>query len=62
MPYYFHVLHPGRALELNWCVWNVNNGGVHDRSGECDKRQEICEECRVRPIEDIGLIHFNELH
>jgi hypothetical protein len=58
MPYYFHVLHPGRALELNWCVWNVNNEVIHDRSGECYAQQENCENCRERPIEDTGLIHL----
>jgi hypothetical protein len=61
MPYYFQILNPGRALALNWCVWNVINDFIKDGSGECYTREEICEECRVRPIEDIGLIHFNEL-
>jgi hypothetical protein len=58
MPYYFHILHPGRALELNWCVWNVNNEIFQDTSGECYSQQENCEDCRLRPIEDIGLIHL----
>jgi hypothetical protein len=64
MPYYFHVLHPGRALELNWCVWNNMCSPSYDTKKndpnyrECFTQQENCEDCRLRPIEEIGLIHF----
>jgi hypothetical protein len=64
MPYYFHVLHPGRAVELNWCAWNNmcspsfdtdENGPIYR---QCFTKQEHCENCRLRPIEDVNLIHF----
>jgi hypothetical protein len=63
MPYYFQVLYPGRSLELNYCVWNNNNFPPlqvtpENPSGECASNQEDCEDCRLRPIEEIGLLHF----
>jgi hypothetical protein len=59
MPYYFQVLYPGRALELNHCVWNNNNFSPRPGSlDNCDPYQEHCEDCRVRPIETIGLVHY----
>jgi hypothetical protein len=63
MPYYFQILHPGRALELNDCVWNNHNYPSREKSpddpiGKCITRQENCEDCRLRPMEDSGLIHF----
>lgn len=65
MPYYFQVLYPGRALELNWCIWNNMASPSRDHGnknqdpvGKCLTRQEDCEDCRARPLSDIGLIHF----
>jgi hypothetical protein len=65
MPYYFQILHPGRALELNWCVWNNMCSPTRDKGpkeqdpiGKCFTQQDDCENCRARPIEEIGLIHF----
>jgi lipopolysaccharide biosynthesis glycosyltransferase len=64
MPYYFHVLNPGRAVELNWCVWNnMNSPSYYTKENDptyrqCYTQQEHCEDCRVRPIEEIALIHF----
>lgn len=63
IPYYFQILYPGRALELNYCVWNNNNFPplqLTDDSpeGKCASLQEDCEDCRLRPIEEIGLVHF----
>jgi hypothetical protein len=55
MPYYFQVLNPNRSLALNYCKWNDNNFGPKE---ECNQNEENCEDCRVRPIEAIGLIHF----
>jgi hypothetical protein len=48
---------------LNSCVWNNNNFLNREKSpddpiGKCVTRQENCEDCRLRPIEDVGLIHF----
>ena len=65
MPYYFQVLHPGRAVELNWCVWNNMCSPSRDKGvendqpvGECFTQQEDCEDCRNRPVTDVALTHF----
>jgi hypothetical protein len=67
MPLYFQILHPGTAVELNWCVWDnmaspsreeevVNDVPVP--TGECFTQQDNCEDCRNRPIADVALTHF----
>ena len=65
MPYYFQILYPGRALELNYCVWNnYNYPPLYYESefsnGTCHSNQpdSYCEDCRLRPLEDIGLVHY----
>ena len=63
IPYYYQILQPGRALELNWCVWDnmgspSRDKNKHDPIGKCFTLQENCEECRSRPITEIALIHF----
>jgi hypothetical protein len=65
IPYYYQILHPGRAVELNWCVWNNMCSPSRDKGvendvpvGECFTQQENCEDCRNRPVTDVGLIHF----
>ena len=65
MPYYFQVLHPGRAVELNWCTFNnmaspSRDGGVVDDKphGTCFTNQETCEDCRSRPIDQVVSTHF----
>jgi hypothetical protein len=58
VPYYFQILHPGRALALNWCVWNSIAEHHLDSENKCNSRQDPCENCRLRPIEKMGLIHF----
>ena len=65
MPYYYNVLHPGEAVELNRCIYNqmcdnprtgkTKNDAV---SGECRTNEEECEDCRERPIEDIVTTHY----
>lgn len=66
IPYYYQILHPGRAVELNWCVWDNMCSPSRDKKvdendvpiGECFTQQENCEDCRNRPVTDVGLIHF----
>jgi hypothetical protein len=67
MPYYFQVLYPGRALELNWCVWDnmcvpseYFDPRLEQPVGTCYSLQAVCENCSSRPITEIGLIHFTE--
>jgi hypothetical protein len=62
MTYYFQILHPGRALALNWCVWNSVAHEVLDKYNgyKCHSQQDPCENCLARPFEEIGMIHFTE--
>lgn len=66
IPYYYDVLHPGEAIELNRCVYNQmcdnprTGKTVNDIvSGDC-RTGEIndCEDCRSRPIEDVITTHY----
>jgi hypothetical protein len=45
-------------LALNWCVWNSIAEHYLDAENKCNSRQDSCENCRLRPFETIGLIHF----
>jgi hypothetical protein len=65
MPYYYQVLHPGRALELNWCVYDNMCSPSRDKGvdndepiGNCYTGQPDCEDCRNRPVEEVVLTHF----
>lgn len=65
VPYYFQILYPGRALELNYCIWNDNNylpiktpKGHTEAKGQCTTLQENCEDCRFRPLEGTESVHF----
>jgi hypothetical protein len=56
IPYYYNVLHPGQAVELNPCVYNqmaINprtGKTINDVvSGDCRTGQAECEDCRSRP-------------
>jgi hypothetical protein len=65
IPYYYNVLHPGQALELNRCIYNQmcdnprTGKTVNDVvSGKCRTNEEECEDCRSRPLEDVVTTHF----
>ena len=64
MPYYFQILYPDRALELNWCRYNNMCSPSYDTKKNeptvkiCMTQQEHCEDCRLRSIQNISLIHF----
>lgn len=64
MPYYFQILYPNRALELNWCKYNNMGSPVYDIKKNdptykvCMTLQDNCEDCRLRPIQNISLVHF----
>jgi hypothetical protein len=62
MPYYFQILYPGRALAMNWCVWNSAGIPHQDRNNgdKCYSQQKTCENCRARPVASMGLIHMTE--
>jgi hypothetical protein len=65
LPYYYLILYPGRAVELNRCIYN--NMGSQPRTtnkknpalpGECFTQEKDCEDCRERPVQDIVSAHF----
>ena len=64
MPYYFQVLYPDRALELNWCRYNNMCSPIYETKKNdptykmCVTQQVQCEDCHVRSIQNISLIHF----
>lgn len=65
IPYYYNVLHPGQAIELNRCVYNQmcdnprTGKTVNDVvQGECRTNTETCEDCRERNLEDIVTTHY----
>lgn len=65
VPYYYNVLHPGQAIELNRCVYNqmadnprtekTVNDVVH---GQCRTGQEDCPDCRAASIDTVVTTHF----
>jgi hypothetical protein len=65
MPYYFSVLVPGYAVELNRCTHaNMAMDPRHHvlkpnaTEYECLTQEETCEDCRHRSIDSIYSIHF----
>ena len=65
MPYYYDVLHPGQAIELNRCVVNQMADNPRDQKtvndvvhGNCRTGEADCEDCRSRPLEDILTTHY----
>ncbi|KAG7348233.1 hypothetical protein IV203_016938 [Nitzschia inconspicua] len=62
LPYFYEHLHPGRAVELNRCIYNNMNDNpfMERKNGEkrCRTDQESCEDCRFRPKEDVVTFHF----
>jgi hypothetical protein len=65
IPYYYNVLHPGHAIELNRCIYNQmcdnprTGKTINDVvSGTCRVGTTECEDCRSRPIQDVVTTHF----
>jgi hypothetical protein len=63
LPYYFQIVHPGHALELDWCVhnnMNSPNGEKLRRNGETIDYCYVpdCQDCRDYSIRDVYSVHF----
>jgi len=65
IPYYYDILHPGKSIELNRCIYNQMCDNPRDQKtvndvvhGNCRIGTEECEDCRSRPLEDIVTTHF----
>ena len=57
LPYYFQILHPGHAVELNWCRHDNMNAPPRE-NGVCYNQQPECEDCRTRRIDEVYSVHF----
>ena len=64
-PYYYDILHEGRAVDLNRCIYNQMCDDPRDENkkdpsqpGKCNTGEDDCEDCRLRPVEDLISVHF----
>ena len=71
IPYFYDHFHPGTGIELNRCIYNNMADNPRDKptkndvvSGSCrdgynrPDKNDACEDCRSRPIEDVVTTHF----
>ena len=65
VPYFYDVLHPSEAVELNRCVYNQMCDNPKDKrtvndipQGTCRTNEDDCEDCRNRALEDVVTTHF----
>ena len=62
-PYFYDILHPNTAVELNRCYFNSMNDNPKQkmkRTGEekCRTGETTCEDCRKTNFDDIYSVHF----
>lgn len=65
IPYFYDVVKPGYAVELNRCIYNNMCDNPRDKrtvndvvDGNCRDGRDDCEDCRSQPIEDIVTTHY----
>lgn len=65
VPYYYNVLHPGQAIELNRCIYNQmcdnprTEKTVNDVvRGKCRTGQDDCEDCRAVAVSSVVTTHY----
>ena len=65
VPYYYDVLHPESAVELNRCIYNQMCDNPRDEPtiddvvhGKCKTGEADCEDCRSLPLEEVHTAHF----
>ncbi|KAI2491320.1 hypothetical protein MHU86_23229 [Fragilaria crotonensis] len=58
LSYYYTVLHPEHAVELNRCLYNTMLDNPMDRSGKCRTGEEVCQDCRQVALSDMFSIHL----
>lgn len=57
-PYYYQIVQPGHAVELNWCRHNSGNTPPRTAQGKCFTNQTNCEDCRDMKLSDVYVYHF----
>jgi hypothetical protein len=71
MAYYYDVIRPNTAVELNQCRFNwmgmdvrynaqPNFNPRHPKRGECRNNGDYCEDCRKTPVEQIYNVHYTQ--
>jgi hypothetical protein len=59
LPYFYHSVHPGDALELNRCIYNcMVDNPYHAGTTKCLDNNETCEDCRLQKIDNVATAHF----
>jgi hypothetical protein len=59
MPYYYHIIHPDRGLELNRCQYNnMVDNPYYPNTNRCINGALTCEDCRISKIENVYSAHF----
>ena len=59
IPYYYNILHPGKALELNRCQYNcMVDNPYHKGTTRCLDRQPTCQDCRLADMQKVSSAHF----
>jgi len=65
IPYYYDIIKPNTAIELNRCVYNAMADNPRDQktvnnqvSGKCRDGRLDCEDCRERDIDEVKTAHF----
>ena len=59
LAYIYAELYPENAVELNRCIYNtmVYEEPLDER-GKCRTEEDICEDCRITPLQDMKLVHY----
>ena len=65
IPYFYDVIHPNTAIELNRCIYNQMCDNPRDQrtvndlvSGNCRDGREDCEDCRAVDFHVVKTAHF----
>lgn len=59
MPYYYNIVHPERALELNRCEYNcMVDNPYRPETKICQDGKETCQDCRLQQPEKVYSAHF----
>lgn len=59
LPYYYNILHPDRALELNRCIYNcMVDNPYRPNTNICQDGHDTCEDCRLQKPENVASAHF----
>lgn len=59
VPYFYHSIRPGGAMELNRCIYNCMVDNPYNmRNMKCLDGHETCEDCRLQDPDKVSSAHF----